>query len=448
MTGVILRTGIRMLKPEWIMLCAYGLVVICCLGTYIQPLSARFVLGIAAFCFLVNQKEGLPEKNGYRYLVAALVFLVLCYWIPVQTFLFFSIGFCILFLIERTTATTGFAGFLTLFLCSPVFESAANIFTFPIRLQLSAVAGKLLAFLNGGVQVKGNIISLNGNEFSVDPACMGLNMLTVSLLLGLLLLGFFQKKFNRKIAWWEVLCFLMLILALNIICNLLRILLLVQFTILPETTAHEIAGLVCLLVYVFIPAVLLARFWVNRWGRDIQQSKRAGRLLVHQHVLLLALLLLAYQRVHASNTYKEFHASEKNLAGFQVSVPEPGIVKVENETALIYVKYLRAFYDSEHNPMLCWNGSGYSFQRVQEEVVHGHKVYTSDLVNGKDVLHTAWWYSNGRQQTNSQFEWRWAAARGEPSYAIVNVTASTKEDLHREIWKIIHQHSLDQLFIH
>ena len=78
--------------------------------------------------------------------------------------------------------------FLLLFM-SPVFDSLSSIIGFPVRLQLSSWSGHLLHYAGFAVQVEGNVMVMNNASFSVDDACMGLNMLAVSLLMGVFVMG-------------------------------------------------------------------------------------------------------------------------------------------------------------------------------------------------------------------------------------------------------------------
>lgn len=78
--------------------------------------------------------------------------------------------------------------------------------------------------------------------------------------------------------------------------------------------------------------------------------------------------------------------------------------------------------------MLCWKGSGYDFQQIEETVISGNRVYTAMLQQGKEILYTAWWYENGQQSTISQLDWRWGAFRGAHPYSLVNVTTTNRDN--------------------
>ncbi len=446
-TIAIQQTMRRCIRVEFLFTAFYLLSAAYFLRDYIQWTSGHFILGAAAFPLLVNRVENKHTKFPYRYLVAAFLCLLLCYVLPVKTFLFFAIGFSVFFLWEHSGLRHGFGALVLLVLCSPVFDSMANVFSFPVRLQLSQVSGTLLSLVKEEVTVQGNMIFSGGKEFSVDAACMGLNMLTVSLVLGITVLHFFGKKLKKTIRWWELLLYLMVIVVLNMVCNLFRIMLLVHFALMPGTPAHDLAGLLCLLVYVFLPAVLLAERVMMRAGTGLVPGNGApARFHLPWHLFLFIAVLLTAQHMAYFNTYREENISTKEAAGFKTSRPAPGIIKLEKSSVLIYIKRLRGFFDTEHNPMFCWKGSGFAFRNVEQKTISGTPVYTSRLVKGGQVMHSAWWYSNGQHHTNSQVHWRWNAARGAAPYSIVNVTTASADDLQKQIAAILEKNELKAFF--
>jgi exosortase N len=335
-----------------------------------------------------------------------------------------------------------------LFLSSPAFQYAAAAFSFPIRLQLSQWVGALFQAMQKDVTVKGSSILMNGQEFSVDPACMGLHMLTVSLLFGIIIIGLLQKKKGVRLPAFVIISFLLLVLLLNIIANLLRMLLLIQFVILPDNPMHDVVGLLCLLVYVCIPAVWLAQKLVERFGA-LTQDGATSHLAFPAWLqgILLAIVLICAVRVRSTDTFQSFEKTyNASIPGYTLSVHSPGIIKMENKQSLSYIKFIRGFYDTEHNPTICWQGSGYVFQDVQESAFAGRKVYTAILVRNEEKLFTAWYYTNGETVTTSQWTWRSDLLRGSNPYAVVNVTAASKADLSRTIEHLLHQQQLKPLF--
>jgi exosortase N len=159
------------------------------------------------------------------------------------------------------------------------------------------------------------------------------------------------------------------------------------------------------------------------------------------------MILFATQRVIATDTFKAFEKIENCVvADYKITCFVPGILKLENNTSLVYVKYLRGFYDTDHNPAICWKGSGYELSETKMDAAGEVPVYTSMLVNGTETLYTAWWYSNNVSHTVSQLEWRWAMLQGKGPYAIINVTTNNKNELMQVIKRIKEERLLDPLF--
>jgi exosortase N len=289
-------------------------------------------------------------------------------------------------------------------------------------------------------EVSGNLISLNGTGFSVDPACMGLNMMITSLLTGVILLAFYQRSYRLQLQAWKVLLVLGFISCLNIFSNLFRIIALVQFNIMPGNIMHEITGMACFILYVMLPGMLACKWTVQHWGkiRNDQQYRALSPRIVKTpllHALVIISMLFAVYGFQGGKTAETPVFPAVN--GYKIKALEDGIVKLQNKNALVYVKRIENFYRSGHNPLICWEGSGYLFRQVREDEMQGIKMYTGILQNGKDQLYTAWWFDNGRQITIDQLTWRWDMLRGGDPYSIENVTAGSREKMESEVRLIL-----------
>jgi exosortase N len=265
-----------------------------------------------------------------------------------------------------------------------------------------------------------------------------------------MLLGFYQKRESRLLHPLSVVCYLGVVVLLNVFSNLVRIFLLVHFAIMPGTVLHEGLGLLCLALYVALPVAVLVKSIVRRVGQHapaaadtIDSGGKGAKVL-----LLLVLLGVAAYHVSREDTYEKFrHFSTKTLPGYTIMPSAPGILKVENQTTLIYIKYLRGFYDTDHNPMICWKGSGYELQHLAKQQWKGRDLYTAKLVNGTEELYTAWCYSNGRRYTTSQADWRLDLAKQESVYAVVNITTATQKELQTAVDAIFEKQVLSSLFL-
>lgn len=388
-----------------------------------------------------------PSTKPSRFAIVAALFLLLAWAVPVKTLLWASLAFAGFFLVEAAGFRIHLLGTVALLLSSPAFQYAVNAFSFPIRLQLAKAVGAVFSLFAPDTVLKGNTIFYGGREFAVDPVCMGLHMLSLSVLSGILLLGLLQRKAGRVVGWKASLLYLLCLLALNLFANVLRIVLLVQFAVPPGAVMHDAVGLACLLLYVCLPACYLAKVFVLR--APVQRPVLQQRTMLAQlpHWALLAGLLVVAQRVENVDTYAAF-ANKYNqaVAGYASSVYAPGILKLESEKALVYVKFIRGFYDTDHNPSVCWKGSGYDFKRVRTQSVAGGEMYTAQLCRANEKLYTAWWYGNGTTATTSHWEWRSRMLKEGGSFAVVNVTAESEAAMMAEVTRLVNSRILQPLF--
>ncbi|MFD2933609.1 exosortase N [Spirosoma flavum] len=329
---------------------------------------------------------------------------------------------------------------LTLLLLSPGLRYFSALFTFPIRLQLSEWAGNLLRLAGLNVQVEGNILINNGIELAVDPACTGLQLTGVSLLLALFMLIWQERQAHKSVSLLWVFAYGLFVLGLTILCNLFRIMLLVAFGAMPGTWAHEGIGLACVAVYTWLPMWAVAGVLVQRLARTspaleeytkAQNSMNGWRLGWGTGLLTLGLVVLVLasrpvepglthcRNVHlasiAAGWYKYGHDCQcKTLATGLLQLAKPGI--------LIYLKPQPDWFSADHNPIACWRGSGYELRRIRETVLDGHPAYIGELRKKGKVLHTVWWFSNGAMTTISQLSMRTQMLRGKTEFMLVNVT--------------------------
>lgn len=427
-----------------IVLACYGFVLFVGLHKYLVW-DAGTVLGIVALLFAASFNKN--EKGNTRYFFLAVTALLLFVLVPAKTFLWISCICGCLFLAETFYGRLNFLPVLVLAIMSPIFGYAMNVFSFPIRLALTGWAGNAIRVIGQDVSVQGNMIVCNGNEFSVDPACMGLQMMVTALLCGIILTGFYQKQYKKELSIWLVLAMLAAMILMNILSNLLRIIFLVWLNIMPETVMHNVTGIMCLVLYVIVPLLFLIPLIVRRYGKPVVLHRkyyvlRSAVKMFLLNVLLPAGLLITFFINNSRETDRQLLSDLPAMSGYVVQ-PLPGnIIRIQNDTLLVYIKHIPASYYTEHNPMICWKGSGYNFYKVEEKRVGGHTIYTALLQQEKDQLYTAWWYDNGIALTSSQLQWRWDMLMGARPYSLVNVTASSEQELGLAVNDILNKRSL------
>jgi exosortase N len=409
-------------------LVAYAIVFAVGLNTYIHWQNINLVLGIACLCFCTTVNARHTGGTRFGYLSALL--LLLLFLMPVKTLLYLSIITAVMFVVESKYGRMNILPLFTILFMSPFFQYVAEAFSFPIRLQLSEWAGRILSTCGMNITVEGNVLLLDGQSFSVDTACMGLNMLVASLLLCLMLIGIYQKKYAKQIKVVWCIALLSIVFVLNVFSNLLRIILLVQFSILPGNILHDVIGIICLLVYVFIPAILIISHFIKKFGKQNVPRQSLKQLWIAPHLsILLLLLMLLPATMKGRNKNASWNTSGFLSAGYSAQVVNDNVIKLDNGKSLVYIKPIENFYNADHNPMICWRGSGYSLVKIRRTELCGLQVYTATLQKGKDELYTTWWYDNQHDQTISQLRWRWQMLQGKNAYALVNVTSNSAEML-------------------
>lgn len=417
----------------------YVLIVQYALKDYIAWRSPGFLLGLIAIPVVLHRNP--LQKKSLRFYYAALICCILAWILPVKTLLYASVIMAICFLIDNVLGKINMLPVLAMALMAPIFDYFTNIFTFPIRLQLTAWAGALLKMCGVAANVEGNTIFFQGHEFAVDAACMGLNMMITSMICGIMILGYYQKKTGLELSFFKITVLMGGIAILNIIANLFRMILLVMFVLLPDDPMHGFTGILCLVIYVILPLIWLCPWLVKRFGK-VRVSKAPENSvntlqMINAHVCLAACVGMVAWKTMLPGVNQVIPAQLPPVKDFKVTAMDGNVIKVENDTALIYVKPIISFFSSDHHPTICWQGSGFEFKHIKEEVFAGITVSTSILQKGAEQLYTAWWYDNGTRQTASQLDWRWDALIHPTRYAIVNVSTQNRETLEKEVTRLL-----------
>ena len=398
------------------------------------PSDFQFVLGIVLSPFIFRKTSG-EASNKYYFI--ALLFFVLLLLRRSSSLYFFGFGFSLLYVLEKYWGRLNTLPVFFLLIISPLFSQFTQIWSFPIRLEQSAIAAKVLAVLGYEALAEGNIIKFNGNDFSVDPACMGLKMIITALLLGLVILAFYERKNKQQFNFIAIASSLSLVFVLTVLANFTRLLALVLFQIAPDNPLHDLIGLGSLVLYVVLPSFFLFGKWKNTVKENTQQSideKPNQRNYVNFNTALLFLLLIFTGRQFLKKEFKIDHSFEQiQIEGFEKSVTTSGVLKLENEKALIYIKAAASAFQGSHDPRYCWLGSGYEFKKIKKERIAGIELYTAELTKGEDILHTAWWFDNGKTKTIREWQWRWETLQGEEGFRLINLSANSKAELEHQI---------------
>ncbi|TAD81518.1 MAG: exosortase N, partial [Bacteroidetes bacterium] len=354
----------------------YAILLVVGLTNYLPYNQANFWLGIVAVGLYIRYP--VAKTGGFRFLFATILCLGLYLLLPVKTVLFFVLVSALLFSLEAISGRLHAAVFPAIFLMSPVANYIAEVFSFPVRLQLSQWAAKILQFTGNEVVAMGNSISFNGALFDVDHACMGLSMLVSSLLMGLISMRLYEAKLQRRLPLVYLPIVLVFFMGFNVCANLIRIICLVYFQIGPGSAMHETIGLACWVLYGIIPSVWLMKNTLKKLGKVEPARATTGfkqPILRHYGFSQFALVLLLgilFKTQHGRPVEAACATPQWLVAnGYSRQLLPHGVTQYKNDSTLIYLKSIVGFYSTDHNPSICWRGSGYSFTRVRQ-AAHGN----------------------------------------------------------------------------
>jgi len=399
-------------------------------------LDMKMILGLWVFTILILNNTGTTSNRLIWVLVSLLILSLFIHLKFLYTLCLFT--FLLLF-IENTLGKMSILSYFILFIISPLYNYITSFFSFDIRMQLSTWVVHLFNLLGLSAESKGSLILFQGKTFAVDPACAGLHMLSFSLILGVFLINYWQQKKCKKLNWVHLFSLLIVLFVFIIITNLFRIAVLTYFSIPEAAFSHQLLGILALLFYTLIPFFFLARFWVQYFGRSIPQVKKRIRLTSKpwQFILIPIFILSGYLLSNEERNFKAF-GNSISVQNYKKEWVNNEVLKLSSNSSLVYLKMVKSFYGIEHNPLVCWKGSG--MELTGEKVTQLSPSFTAHvgmLKNDTTKLYTAWWFDNGSYKTASPFSWRWKVIKGEPHFYLVNVTAESIENLKSEIEKIV-----------
>jgi exosortase N len=432
-----------------VLLIGYALLIPIAFRAFLR-FDAPFFLGIVLLptLFLAT------EKRSERSVIWLLPLVVLAFLTQSYTLLYFAIISTIIWLYTHQIGKLSALPALLLLTISPVFNYFTDVFSFDLRLKITAFAVEILKKITTDNRMKdpsvsepissdfqaiGNIIRLpNGEEWQIDAACMGLNMLGIGLILTYFFIGFFSKKIEKLPTNQGVLILIIAALILNLLSNLMRIIAVVLLHIPPETIGHELIGLLSFLIYSIVPIYFLIKmstpyslFFKEKITNNKVFLKPINALKTRDLLIQIVLFILFISRAIYLDVYKK---TPSNLvlpasitANFNVQNLTDGVTQLKNDSTLIYLKNLPHGFTTEHSPMICWRGSGYEFQKIERTMIGKTPVYIGILQRDTDQIHAVWWFESDSFATSDQIAWRYRAFTEGASFRLVNVNAVSRE---------------------
>jgi hypothetical protein len=148
----------------------------------------------------------------------------------------------------------------------------------------------------------------------------------------------------------------------------------------------------------------------------------------------ILILLHIYNGIQFLEEPLENRATIENIVikDLKRTITPTGVLKMEDDSTLIYIKPPVRFFQGSHDPRFCWQGSGYDFLEVEIKEIGSKWVYTAELKKGEEQFYTAWWYESESTQTPHEWDWRWKNMRNQENFYMINVSCIDKNVL--ESW--------------
>lgn len=406
------------------------------LHSYLLP-EFNVLLALLSFPFVLYLKR--PGRQSWRFALFAALFLALFPLLHVKITFHLAVSFVLLFLVENSFGKLNSMPVTLIMVLSPLPHYFAAVFGFPLRLWLSQTAGNVFRLMAMPIEVKGNLFIQDGAEFSVDPACTGINLFVTGLVLFVILLSYQEKRLRKALPLLAQAALLVLGMALVLLANLFRIVSLVLLRSQPDTFAHDAVGMACLLLYFCLPMAGLVYFAARRWGKPlVPHPAKLGMPLSRWHIgvamaLVLGLGLAGNQGQKSQDLAVRQGLEAVSVAGYTACMTDDGMLALQGETALVYMKPPVPFYGADHYPEICWRAGGYTIRAPELVHIAGQAVMLARLETDDSHLYTAWWYDNGACTTLSSLDWRWRQVKGEPPFYLTNVTAGSRPELENAV---------------
>ncbi len=392
------------------------------------------ILFILALPFTLRRHSKVYQRLT---MIGAFVFLLLYYVLHIYSMFYIGLGMTVMLCLMAIPYRPTLLSYMLIAVTTPALQYLFQVFSFAIRLHLTQVAGNVLEVFYPTIEVAGNCLVLNGINFTIAPECLGLNMLSSTLVVAVFSLAFWSKRSKAQGGVFVIIAFATVAFALVAAGNVVRIILTVMLSAMPDTALHEFIGLVVFLIYICLPLLLLGAFARRFFNTITNTHSKAIRLPLIVASLFVLLIAGAYF-VDRNQVQEAQEPLDLGIDGMQQSCSTDGVVKMSNDKVLIYIKPPAFFLGSDHHPFICWRASGYHIKNENIITIGGHDVYTFQIEkDGEEPMYSCWWYSNGQKHTCSQMQWRLAAIKGEGAYSVVNVSSLNKDECLRQVLMLV-----------
>jgi|GEM_PF-6336105 len=415
---------------DWKYLIAIVLPAICFIGLFPNFLERDTFFWICIVTIPISIIKG---NRNFPFFTLVISFGLITILFPTVIGTYLTVCCAILFFLQLWKGGIHIIGLIHLFLASPFFIYTSTLVSFPIRIWLTQVVSFLLGISGIENKANGNIIEMGDLTFLVDSACAGLHLLSYGILFGTIILALHIR--SKNMSGWKMINLYLLLVLLIIWGNIVRIYLLVALDIREDNWMHYGLGLAIFVFQVLLPFYFLVERFNN--NQSSENSFQASVKFPALHSIVSSLLiLLVFLR---TNIYLEAKQNFQlvNKENIGIEMVRDDVAKMYDGKVLTYIKSPVAPYRANHNPMICWSGSGFAFGHVFKEYILGiGEVNMAKLSKGKDRMYTAWWFESAQGRTANQWSWRWRNIQNGERFYLVNVTSNSQDILIEQLKKM------------
>lgn len=410
---------------QYVVITIFSIYALFSLSDYIVWDSA-FILAISSIPLMLKSNQNATTN---RLILPILILLLVNFLIHTNILRYLSFALSILLLIESQFGKIKYSILAIVLITSPFMKFMHSLYSYELREKIGQIVESVLIKIDPNTKIYGNIIFFEGQKFSIDPGCAGIQMVFISFVIGTVFLIYLEIEKSVQFNCFEIISNLILIFLFNLINNLIRITFLIIFIILPENALHDIVGILSLIIFTLAPAGIMAYYYTIKFKKRIPiTDKLSLKKTNHTWSYFMAVLVIIISSKPAqANTF----SNEKplKLNGYKSLDLKEGIIQYSNNHSIIYQKPTFIF-KSEHNPMVCWQGSGYDLQNIKTQNIHNQTVKTGTLISGNDTLYTAWWFDNGSKTMIDQWQWRKDQFLNHSKpYFLINMSTENREEL-------------------
>ena len=334
-------------------------------------------------------------------------------------------------------------GYVVFLLAPPFVEKYSILIGFELRILLSKISGFILQIFDSNTNVMGNTIVFQNVPYSIDPSCEGLKFFTGVILLFICFsFTYLKKEITARKLLITLLIGLFAIL-LWLWANLVRILILICFSIPETSTIHFLIGIVIFLTVVGIPFTLIWFYFIEKeyltphsfLDKNGFNLSYPQKLILFLPILFSVLILIRFKDF----TYPVFDW-EKKYGTFYLEENENNYESqfYRNKTATMILKRNLPILGLGHHPKICFEAVGYKFNEEEEiKFSNTESIRRAKIKLNENEYFLSWWYIEDnsnyspRKRTASEWKWRKDFIQNQKNIIQVNlITQTIKEAEH------------------